>query len=64
MRPKAYPILLRAIEEGVTRGYREAVKHLEPGECPHEMTLHECICDCIVEEICEVFDFSEFTEND
>jgi|GEM_PF-1463422 len=54
LKPKTYPILQQAIEEGVLRGYKKAHKHVEK---PDEIFLVETIINYTMESIFEWFDF-------
>jgi hypothetical protein len=53
LKPKTYPILLQAIEEGVFHGYNRAHKHVEK---PDEILLVECIVKTTMEAILDWFD--------
>ena len=61
MRTKDYVVLQRAVEEGVTLGYRRAHKHVEHPE-------QGALCDSIVHEVlnavCDVFVFEPLPEED
>lgn len=52
--PRAWPVLRRAVEEGVRYGYRRAHKHTES---PGEERIIECVEDAVMNEIAEWFDF-------
>jgi hypothetical protein len=52
--PKTHPLLVKAIEDGTTYGYRRAHKHTET---PSEFELCSAIADAIMYQIAEVFEF-------
>lgn len=52
--PKTYPLLERAIEEGVTYGYRKAHKH---DDAPSEFEICAAIADAVMFQISDTFDF-------
>ena len=52
--PKTQPLLEKAIEDGVTYGYRRAHKHTET---PTEYEICSAISDAVMLQIAEVFDF-------
>lgn len=54
--PKTYPVLVRAIEEGVREGYGRAFKH---SDCPEEVQILECISDSVILTIAEWFDIDD-----
>lgn len=56
MRPKTFQLLERCVEYGVGRGYTRAHKHTDS---PTEDQIKEQIQSCIMDEICEWFDFDE-----
>lgn len=56
MKPKTYPILDRAVEEGVERGWRMAHKHTD---APGSATIRDRIADEVMNAICEVFSFDD-----
>ena len=53
IRVRAYPILARAVEEGVAAGYRHAHKHTDT---PSEELLREHLERDVLSAISEVFD--------
>jgi hypothetical protein len=53
---RAYPVLCRAIEEGVTYGWRRARKHME---MPDEETIKDHIATAVLNEVCEYFNFDD-----
>lgn len=63
MKPKAYAILCRAIEEGIARGIRQHYKHRDddPGVRANDH-LGDAIYDAVTLEVCEVFTFSDETD--
>jgi hypothetical protein len=56
LRPKTYPILLQAIEEGVLDGYRRAHKHVDS---PDEILLVETIIKHTTKSVLEWFDIDD-----
>lgn len=56
MRPKTFKILERAVEDGVSRGYRRAHKHIDS---PNESELLDHIGQAVMSEICEWFAFDD-----
>jgi hypothetical protein len=56
MKPKFLVILDQAINEGVLRGYRMAIKH---DENPSEERICETIEECVLGSLYEYFDFDE-----
>jgi len=56
MKPKFLVILDQAINEGVLRGYRRAIKH---DENPSEERIRETIEECVLGSLYEYFDFDE-----
>jgi len=57
--PKTYPLLERAIEEGVTYGYRKAHKH---DDAPSEFEICSAIADAVMIQISDTFDFVDHTK--
>lgn len=53
LKPKTYPLLLQAVEEGVLHGYRRAHKHVDQ---PDEILLVENIIKYTMESILEWFE--------
>jgi hypothetical protein len=53
---RAYPILRRAVEEGVAYGYRRAHKHTD---APAVHAIEEHIVSAVMNEVCDYFDFSD-----
>ena len=60
LKPKTYPILLQAIEEGVLHGYNRAHKHVEN---PDEILLVDSIVKYTMESVLEWFQIDD-NEND
>ena len=60
MKAKEYSVLLRAVEEGVQRGWNRAHKHTDK---PTEDQMIEAMETNIMNEICEWFDFAEPEED-
>jgi hypothetical protein len=58
--PKTYPLLAKAIEEGVKYGYRRAHKHTET---PSEFEVCSAVEDAVMYHIAEVFDFVDQKNN-
>lgn len=56
MKVRPYPVLARAVEEGVAHGLTRARKHTE---MPTVEVLQEEIERAVLNEICEVFDFDD-----
>ena len=56
MSVRAYPMLVRCIEEGVAYGYRRAHKHTD---LPTEEGMQEEIAQAVLSSICEYFAFEE-----
>lgn len=56
MKVRAYPVLLRAVEEGVAYGWRRAHKHTDK---PDEAKIEEQIVTAVVNEVCEYFEFDD-----
>jgi hypothetical protein len=56
MKPNAYLLLIRCIEDGIRLGYNRAHKHTDT---PSEQTLKNEIENAITNEICEWFTFDE-----
>jgi hypothetical protein len=59
MKVRAYPVLCRAIEDGVAYGWQRAHKHLD---APDAQTIEEQIVTAVVNEICHYFDFDDTEE--
>jgi len=53
LKPKSYPILLQAVEEGVLYGYNRAHKNVDR---PDEVLLVDCIVKHTVQSILEWFE--------
>lgn len=56
MKVRTYEVLSRAIEEGVSYGWHRAHKHTDK---PDGDAVIEQIRQAVMNEICEVFEFSE-----
>lgn len=56
MKPKSYPILVHAIENGTLRGYQSAFKHKD---FPDKTEIIESITTAILNEISEWFLFDD-----
>ncbi len=56
MTVRAYPVLCRAVEEGVAYGWRRAHKHTDT---PDEETIQDQIITAVLNEVCEWFEFSD-----
>ena len=52
--PKTYPLLEKAIEDGVTYGFRKAHKHTDE---PSEFEICSAIADAVMFQISDTFDF-------
>jgi hypothetical protein len=59
MKVRAYPVLSRAVEEGVAYGWRRAHKH---NNTPDVATIEEQIVSAVLNEVCQYFDFDEDAE--
>ena len=53
LRVRAYPVLVEAVEAGVSFGWRRAHKHVDE---PTEEEVRDAIADAVVSEVCERFD--------
>jgi len=51
--PKTYPLLVKAVEDGTTYGYRRAHKHTDS---PTDSEIITAIQDAIMYEIAEAFE--------
>ena len=56
MNIRAYPVLCRAVEEGVADGWQRAHKYIDT---PEAVTIEEQIVTAVLNEICEYFDFDD-----
>jgi len=56
LKPKVYPVLLQAIEEGVLYGYNRAHKHVEK---PDDILLVDTIVKCTMEAVLEWFEIED-----
>ena len=56
MKIRAYPVLYRAIEEGVAFGWRRAHKYIDT---PDVESIAEQIVTAVLNEICEYFNFDD-----
>jgi hypothetical protein len=54
LKPNAYKVLSRAIEEGIDWGWQHAHKHTDK---PDDDSIKQYIEDDIMNCVCEVFDF-------
>ena len=59
MKPNAYKLLERCVEDGVSYGYNRAHKHTDS---PSQAQIEDQIIQAIMNEICEWFDFNETEE--
>lgn len=57
MKPKTYPILSRAIEDGASYAWRSRI--FKYTETPTDEHAIDTIVQCIMHEISEVFEFDE-----
>lgn len=60
LKPKSYPILLQAVEEGVLHGYNRAHKHVDR---PDEILLVDSIVKYTMESILEWFEIDSVEPN-
>lgn len=56
MKVKTYPVLSRAVEEGVAYGWTRAHKHTDN---PSEDSVKDAIADAVMSSIGEFFTFDE-----
>jgi len=57
MKPKTYPILIQAVENGVAYGFHRAYKHADIGNNePTEVQIKDAITDAVITELFEWFD--------
>jgi len=56
MKPKTYPILVDAVENGVKYGYHRAHKH---NDNPDQDQITDAIISAVINEICEWFEFDD-----
>ena len=56
LKVRAYPVLCRAVAEGVAYGWRRAHKYLD---MPDAATIEEQIVSAVRNEVCQYFDFDE-----
>jgi len=61
MKPKTYPILVDAVENGVKYGYHRAHKH---NDDPDQDQITDAIISAVINEICEWFEFDDIREYD
>jgi hypothetical protein len=54
-----YKILSDCVEQGIKWGIHDSYKHLNEGDCPEKDFLLENTLRCIMNEICEKFNFNE-----
>ena len=56
IRARTYPILARAVEDGIAYGWQRAHKHTDTPDADH---VKDQIEQAVMSEICEVFEFDE-----
>lgn len=56
MKPKTYPILVQAVEEGVAYGFHRAYKH---NDKPSDDEIKEAITNAVITELFEWFDIDD-----
>jgi len=61
MRCRVYDVLSRAVDEGVTEGWRKAHKHTDT---PGEDRLRETIAEAVLSEILEYFTLDDMTDGE
>jgi len=54
VRVNLYPLLARAVEEGVAYGFRRAHKHTDN---PGEGAIRQAVVDAVLGELCEILKF-------
>lgn len=59
IRLRAYPIIDRAVEEGIAYGYRRAYKHTDD---PQAEDIQEQIRQAVMQALCDVLEFAPFEE--
>jgi len=59
LKPKTYPILVQAVEEGVAYGYHRAYKHADG---PTEAQVKDAVIEAVLNEICEWFEIADVTD--
>ena len=59
MKAKEYALLQRCIEDGIERGHQRAYKH---DDDPPKDHIKNAICESVMTEVCEWFDFPESVE--
>lgn len=60
LKPKTYPILVQAIEEGVAHGFHQAYKHADiSNNEPIEHQIKDAITNAVINEICEWFEIDD-----
>ncbi len=60
LKPKTYPILRQAVEEGVLHGYNRAHKNVDN---PDEVLLVDCIVKYTIESLFEWFEIDDYDDN-
>lgn len=56
MKPKFDKVLEQCIETGIERGFQRACKY---NDAPDDESKKRWVASCILEEICEWFDFED-----
>ncbi len=56
VRVLAYSVFCRAVEEGVSYGWRRAHKHTDT---PDVQTIEDQIVTAVLNEVCQYFDFDD-----
>ncbi len=56
MKPKLYPVLQMAVEEGVNHGLNRAYKYTDT---PTRDQVVSAVSDCVLNSICEWFDLEQ-----
>jgi hypothetical protein len=59
MKIKSYPVIDRAVEEGIAYGYRRAFKHTDT---PTEENIKIAIHDAVMNSLAEVIEFDTNSE--
>ena len=61
MKARSYPVLCRAVEEGIAYGYRRAHKH---NDAPSEDDVKDAIYQGVIDAVCEWFEFEDRADHE